>query len=91
MRDIIQHDNEGQASTAYGNRYVEEEVRRIPNRFGYGHHNEHPATTRSRALRRARDAFGPAAVIRASLGPVYIRVDGHDTTRTRYAVVVVER
>lgn len=86
---IIQHDADGQTREEYGNLYVEERVQRIPNRYGYGHHNEHPATTRSRALRRARASFGPHAVIRANLGPVYIRVNGSDTTRTRYAVVVV--
>lgn len=88
MQNIIQHDEYGQASETYGNRYVEERVERVPNRYGYGHHNEHPATTRSRALKRARDAFGPSAVIRANLGPVFLRVDGRDTVRKRYAVVV---
>ncbi len=92
MTDIIQHDATGRAyRAAGGNLYVEERVERIANTYGYGAHDEHPATTRSRALKRARDAFGSLAVIRANLGPVYIRVNGYSTTRTRYAVVGVER
>jgi hypothetical protein len=37
---------------------IAERIHRIPNTHGYGHHNEHHATTRSRALARVRELVG---------------------------------
>lgn len=81
---IVQHDSFGRAEDKHGNLYVEERIALIPNRNNYGHHEEHHATTRSHALQRAREVWGPDAVIRAALGFTQV---GSGRYR-RYAVVV---
>jgi hypothetical protein len=83
MRTIHAHDHDGTVYTEDGNTYVEERIMLVPNQYGYGHHNEHGHTTRSRALTRARAALGQSAVLVANLGPVH--TNRH--TRVRYSVV----
>ncbi len=86
---VIAHDADGRAYRASGgNLYVEERIERVANTYGYGAHDEHRATTRSRALKRARAAFGADAVITDQLGQVHISTERGNTTRMRYAVVV---
>jgi hypothetical protein len=82
---IISHDVDGRAENKNGNLYVEERAYRLPNANNYGDHLEHGATTRSRALKRAREAFGPDAVILENLGVVHIGTD----TRRRYSIAIV--
>lgn len=86
MRKIIQADSDGRAYNNHGNLYVEERVQLVQKGSGYGSREEHAATTRSRALKRAREAFGKEAAIRASLSRVH--TDRH--TRIQYAVVLIK-
>lgn len=86
---IIAADENGAARNSYGNLTVTERRRKVANRHGYGFTHENGNTTRSRALIRAREAFGPEAVIREQIGIHPLQVNGINESFARFAVVIV--